>query len=300
MSAHPCRACGSEDTRLQLEIVGRRIRACRQCTHRFLELRYDEDGLREFYADYAESSDSEGGVGPYFEGAQAELRANLRSYLGRVRDLLPARAEGADAPRLLDIGCGNGTLLGEAKALGFDIEGVDLAPGLAAHVRKSLDCEVHEGFLTRLDLPAESFDAITMYDLIEHVEDPPADLAEASRLLKPGGVLFLLTPNEHALVRRIAKVAHGVSFGRVQRPLAALYHDQHLSYFTARSMKRALEVSGLELAQLDFRNPELGRLFIRTGIERLAVRGSFLVSKLVPSMRTKLLAWAVKPAPARS
>ncbi len=295
MSVSSCRACGDSDTTLQLSVAGRRVRRCRACSHRFLESGHDESSLTEFYADYAGSTDSEGGEGPYFQGGRDELRANLSSYLSRTRDLLGERSGDAAAPRLLDVGCGSGILLGEAQALGFEVEGVDLAPGLAAHVRSSLGCEVHEGFLPRLDLPDASFDAVTMYDLIEHVEDPRADLAAARRLLKPGGVLMLLTPNEHSLVRALAKCAHAASLGRWQRPLAALYHDQHLSYFTARSLSRALEVSGFELKALTQRDPEIGRLYLK-GLERLAVRLSFALTAWVPPLRTKLLAWAVRPA----
>lgn len=295
MSESRCRACGGTDTELQLAVADRRIRRCRACSHRFLERRYDESMLTEFYANYADSSESEGGVGPYFTGGQEELRANLRDYLQRTLALLGERHDGAPAPRLLDVGCGSGTLLTEAKDLGFGVEGIDLAPGLAAHVRSTLDCPVHEGFLPSLDLPAESFDVVTMYDLIEHVEDPPVDLAAVLRILRPGGVLMLLTPNEHALVRALAKAAHAASMGRWERPLAALYHDQHLSYFTARSLSRALSVSGFELRALTRRDPEIGRLYLQ-GLERVAVQLSFLVTAAIPPLRTKLLAWASKPA----
>ena len=95
-------------------------------------------------------------------------------------------------------------------------------------------------------------------------------------------------------MRFAARAAHAASLGRWSRPLAALYHDQHLSYFTRRSLLRLLDESGFELRAVATRDPELGRLYLGP-LERIAVRASFAATALLPPMRTKLLAWAVRP-----
>ena len=87
---------------------------------------------------------------------------------------------------------------------------------------------------------------ITMYDLVEHLADPVGDLCAVHRLLKPGGVLFVLTPNDEALVRRISKALFHLSLGRFDRPMRKLYYPDHLSYFTARSLTELFARTGFE------------------------------------------------------
>ena len=79
-----------------------------------------------------------------------------------------------------------------------------------------------------------------MYDLVEHLAEPCVDLRAVHRLLKPGGVLFVLTPNDDALVRTISKQLYRFTRGRFDRPMKKLYYPDHLSYFTKQSLHELL------------------------------------------------------------
>jgi len=199
------------------------------------------------------------------------------------------------APRLLDIGCGNGAFLSRAQKQGFVVDGVETCSPLADEARKKLDCHVYTKLLSECRFSPETFDVVTMYDLIEHLPDPIEDLRRVQFWLKPGGVLFVLTPNDEAFLRRAARLAFRVSLHCIQRPMNSLYYSHHLSYFTARSLRSLLEATGFDLVQTETRNQEMTRLTV-SGLDRLAVRLIFAASKPFSGSRGKLLAWARRRA----
>jgi 2-polyprenyl-3-methyl-5-hydroxy-6-metoxy-1,4-benzoquinol methylase len=135
------------------------------------------------------------GVGP---------KPRMSALLGLPIYLTPSRREAIDFPlryladrpagRLLDIGCGDGTMLEQAMSLGWSVEGVDFDSKAVDNAR-SKGLEVHLGAVEDLNLPNASFDLILMSHLIEHVYDPIGLLRECRRLLTPGGKLIVATPN---------------------------------------------------------------------------------------------------------
>lgn len=125
-------------------------------------------------------------------GRELERRFEVaRRRLSRMAALL------AKAPRkirLLDVGCSRGQFVAAAAALGFEAEGVEPAPQIAAAARAG-GLRVHTGLLQDQRFPDVSFDAVTLFEVIEHLKEPRALLAECRRVLKPAGVLALSTGN---------------------------------------------------------------------------------------------------------
>ena len=107
---------------------------------------------------------------------------------------LPAKKNG----KLLEIGCGNGAMLKNMERMGWDVEGVDFDPKCISAARK-LDLTVYEGDISQLDFNANSFDAIVMNHVIEHLPDPISTLKECHRLLRKRGKLILVTPNTNGI-----------------------------------------------------------------------------------------------------
>ena len=96
---------------------------------------------------------------------------------------------------VLDIGSAYGNFLEYAQQqLGWNAEGVDINPRLVAEARQR-GFTVHEGHLEELNLPPNSYDLVTMWDVIEHLDDPKSFLVTILALLKPGGLLFFHTGN---------------------------------------------------------------------------------------------------------
>ncbi|MCC7384149.1 MAG: class I SAM-dependent methyltransferase [Deltaproteobacteria bacterium] len=114
-----------------------------------------------------------------------------RNYLHDVE--LIARHK--PAGRFLDIGTSTGAFLRHARDRGWQLTGVEPSPQLAALARKWWGLEVIEGFVEELDLPASSFDVVTMTDVFEHIVNPRQVLAAIRRAIKDDGVLFVKVPN---------------------------------------------------------------------------------------------------------
>lgn len=136
--------------------------------------------------------------------------------------------------RLLDIGCGNGAFVREARALGWDAEGLDPDPNAAAAGRtKGIPITV--GSLPKVSYPDASFAAVTMNHSIEHLHDPIAGLREVHRILQPRGTVWINTPN-------LSSAGHKV-FGNDWRGLEP---PRHLVLFTATTLISTLSRAGFD------------------------------------------------------
>ena len=132
----------------------------------------------------------------------------------------------------MDIGCGDGSFLQVAQTCGWDVIGIDPDPKVVANCR-SQGWNVLQGDIEQFYDKERLFDVITMNHVIEHVHDPLAVLKACHRLLKPGGQLWLETPNID-------------SFGHLQygRNWRGLEPPRHLLLFNQRSLLTALLAAG--------------------------------------------------------
>jgi SAM-dependent methyltransferase len=101
--------------------------------------------------------------------------------------------------RLLEVGCNRGEFLNVAKSMGFDVLGVEPASGAASRVD---GVPILNEPIERVALPQNQFDAAVAIQVIEHVRDPSVLLEQMLKSLKPGGVIYLETPNYGSLARR--------------------------------------------------------------------------------------------------
>jgi 2-polyprenyl-3-methyl-5-hydroxy-6-metoxy-1,4-benzoquinol methylase len=104
---------------------------------------------------------------------------------------------------VLDVGCGIGLLLSEARRRGLEVHGVELSHWSVWQAR-ARGIEVVHGILEEAGFPAGWFDAVFMIDVIEHLAAPVRTLAEVARVLHPGGTLCLVTPDASAAAARLA------------------------------------------------------------------------------------------------
>ncbi len=142
------------------------------------------------------------------------------------------------AGKLLDVGCGGGRLLKRMKKCGWQVEGTDFDAQATQRVTARYGIRTHVGDLPQCQLPANSFDAITMSQTIEHLYDPAATLHECLRILKPGGLLVMTTPNVDSLGAN--------EFGAFWRGWEA---PRHLHLFSVESLQRLTQQAGFEVIE---------------------------------------------------
>lgn len=148
---------------------------------------------------------------------------------------LPAPRPGA---RLLDVGCGEGSFLATMRDAGWAVQGLEPDPA-AAEVTRSRGIPVEEAPIEAHTLPSGSFDALTMSHVLEHVHDPRGALRACRELLRPGGILWLATPNLDAR-----------GHARFGPAWIGLDPPRHLCIFTRASLLAALREAGFAVVEV--------------------------------------------------
>jgi 2-polyprenyl-3-methyl-5-hydroxy-6-metoxy-1,4-benzoquinol methylase len=181
-------------------------------------------------------------------GYEMGLEKRAASVVGKLLYLLPRRRHRADEEvrflhwsrrgRLLDIGCGAGDWLHVIRRFGWQAEGVDFDDE-SVRIAHQQGLTVHFGSVEDQRFPDETFDAITLSHVIEHVHDPIKTLTECLRILKAPGQLVLFTPNVSSLGHRV--------FGRHWRGLEP---PRHLHLFSPRSTRLLLNQIGFNYATI--------------------------------------------------
>jgi 2-polyprenyl-3-methyl-5-hydroxy-6-metoxy-1,4-benzoquinol methylase len=159
----------------------------------------------------------------YYELAEPFSRDAFALRMKRI-----ISAAGIASGSILDIGCTVGTFLQAAKDAGWTAAGIEPNPRTYKTARER-GFTVHEGFFNEeMAAKLPKFDAVHMGDVIEHVLDPVALLRLVRRVLKPGGLLFIATPDIDSFMA-----------SRLQ-----IKPREHLVYFTTRSLQLAAEAAG--------------------------------------------------------
>ncbi|HUJ41812.1 MAG TPA: methyltransferase domain-containing protein [Candidatus Acidoferrales bacterium] len=165
---------------------------------------------------------------------EREKEGRVRTYQG----MMPAIEKYSSPPgRVLDIGCYLGVFLDVARRRGWQTVGVEPSAWAAQRTREQ-GHQVINAPLRRSNLPAASFDLITLWDVIEHLHDPLGQLREIHSLLRPGGAFALTTMDTGSLYAKMC--------GR-RWPW---YMRMHLYYFTRGTLARMLEEAGFEVLEI--------------------------------------------------
>lgn len=212
-----CPLCGGAPGRTRWRGRGATARTCGRCGFTFLAER-SEAAAREALETYER----------IYARAPEEDPLTALSYASVLRELEPHRRSGL----IVDVGSGAGAFVAAAARAGWHAVGTEIAESASRiPLPPGASIIVGEGALD--GLATGSADVVTLWEVVEHVDDPIGLLRASARVLRPGGVLRLTTPNHASLSRRLLR-------SRWPR-----YHIEHTGYFDAASIVRALTAAGL-------------------------------------------------------
>jgi len=170
-----------------------------------------------------------------------ELARRNRLAQRRLRIIARLLKKQPQSIRILDVGCSRGQFVQAAAALGFDAAGVEPAPRAAAAARGA-GLRVHQGLLEEQRFPEQSFDAVTLFEVIEHLKAPRALLAECRRILRTGGILMLTTGNAASWTTAVMKSRW--DYFRMEQD------GGHISFFNPASLVRLAAGCGFAVERI--------------------------------------------------
>jgi SAM-dependent methyltransferase len=223
----PCPICGNGQSRPHLAIPGTALRVvdCVDCGLGRLHPRPSREMIADFYP-------------PSYYGVTGAKFVPLVESLVRVvgarhvRMLSAGLARGA---RVLDVGCGRGILLSELADRGFEVHGFEISAAAAAGADPRATIRIGSELADAV-YPADWFDEVIIWHVLEHLSDPRGTLDEIRRILKPGGRLIVAVPNYSSRQARWSD--------------AAWFHldlPRHLFHFPLGGLRRLLADTGFSL-----------------------------------------------------
>lgn len=226
MALYGCPICGGTDSTPYYSVNGYELVQCRTCGTVAV---HPMPGAEEIAAHYQRAAyfagEDDQGYADYTAMKKA-LRPHFQRRLRRIGTHFPQRG------RLLDFGCAAGYFLEMARDEGWSIAGIELSAPMASTASHSLGIPVPT---TLDDLSPEPFQAITLWEVIEHLPRPVDVLSQLAERMAPGGALMLSTPN----------TAHWQAV-RAKEKWVAFRPPSHLLYFTPATLHRALHDAGFE------------------------------------------------------
>jgi 2-polyprenyl-3-methyl-5-hydroxy-6-metoxy-1,4-benzoquinol methylase len=197
--------------------------------------------IRSLYnRNYFQAQDTFLGDGRGYVGGYRDYIADQAYYLQTFRRRLKwVNKYSCQGQRLLDVGCAAGFFMAVAQGEGWQVQGVDPSSFVANYARSQLGMHVYQGTLQDANFPSESWDVVTLWDVLEHMPDPRQELVEIHRVLKRRGILALETQNIDSLLPKIL----GNSWGHYG-------HHLHLFHFTPKTITRILAETGFRVVKI--------------------------------------------------
>lgn len=221
-----CIACGAQETKRMYDI----LTLCPACQFAWADSQYSDEEWKKIYGkDYF--------FGEEYVDYLKEEKA-LRKNFQRDLDWIKTFSSGG---KLLEIGCAYGFFLDEAQKY-FDVRGMDIHAQGCAYAREQFGLKTESGDFLRSSYLQESFDAVVMWDVLEHLPAPHLYLAKAAQMLKKNGYIFLSTLDRTSPTARLS----GKNWRQIHPPT-------HLSYFSWESLKLMLHSAGFKVKARKYR-----------------------------------------------
>lgn len=268
-----CPACRQNQRRRLFRIPGSWVQECENCGLRYLHPCLDPVGMKKIYeSDQTLSAFHDFHEGYYDYGDLKTPSATLRDFkrgLSLLENHFPLKG------RILDIGFGNGLFLAAAQERGWEVRGIDSSKTNLEKAREKFGLELTQSGLENFETP-ERFEAISFWDVIEHLPNPHSVLEKSSKLLKPGGLILIAVPNDHSFLAILSAMLYRMN---LRKPLRKIYFLEHVAYYSLKTLTPLLAENGFARREFFHTSTDLAK-FNLSWRARLAAALVLLAGKI--------------------
>lgn len=242
-----CNLCSSSDVKIYATFPLYTLLKCSDCGLLFTDqssvrssFLYDKDYFNSVHTNFFATSKQ--GYEKYLKSSK-----KLKNFVHVLEKIKRRKPTG----KFLDIGCATGVFLDLARKRGYDVLGVDVSSFACKYATDTFQVPTKCGKLEELHLPGKQFDIITMWDVLEHVNDPKMFLNEVSRILKDDGVIFILTINDTSLMGWLAEASYVGTFRQFKYFVRLIHPIHHNFHFKEHHLRKYLALTGFQVLSME-------------------------------------------------
>lgn len=196
---------------------------CFDCTHIFANPCPTSEYIQSLYKKIKD---------PSYEEETAGRKKNFFPILWNTHEILPGRGN------IFDVGAATGIFLNLAQKYGWNPDGIEASTWAVDRAREKYNLNIQKGTFESAELKKDHYQAVTMIDFIEHIPHPFKAVLKAQEILRPGGLLCLVTPNQHSLAAKLSgrKWWH--------------FRPAHIHYFTKKSLQILMQNAGFKTVKI--------------------------------------------------
>jgi len=223
-----CNICGSGKSLLVLKTNFYSLLQCKNCGVIYQTPRTNKEKYLKGVIEHYEKVDPSESV--------ASSRTRLyKNFFSKIERSHPGR--------ILDIGCGFGYFLSVAKEKGWDCFGVEISEEIAEMGKQTYNLNIETTPFEKTNYPTDYFNVITLWNVLDEMMNPVEIIREIKRILAPGGILFIRTPNAdlHIMIYRICLLLSSIGLTKLIPKGVYIFHIYN---FSNTSLRKLLEREG--------------------------------------------------------
>ena len=269
LDLNQCPVCAGRERKCLFPIPRTAVYECRNCGLRYIDPCLSPESMQTAY----ESDETLMNFHSFHEGyysygnlaTESKTLKDFRTTLAKLEQLIP---EMSDGRRIFDVGFGNGFFLAVAKQRGWHVHGSDTSPKNLELAREKfaleLTCTDFEGY----DSCGMTYDAVSFWDLIEHLPNPHKVLKKAGQILKPNGYVLVGIPNDQSLLQILASTLYHMSFGKLKKGIKTIYFLEHVAYYNLKTLTELFRLNDFILRDYFLSSTDLAKYSL-TSTDRL-------------------------------
>lgn len=265
MPLEQCPACRCQNRIKLFSIPDSSVMQCRNCGLRYLDPCLSPSAMAGTYQSSETLTSLHRFHASYYDYGNLNLKSKTREDFIRGLGMIESFLSVGSSRKILDVGYGNGFFLALAKQRGWEIDGIDTSTENQKLSQKKFGLVLRVGDFETEITDAAFFDAITFWDVIEHLSDPHRVLQKVAKILKPGGLVLVAVPNDQSFLRCLSEFVFRLSGGFLRAGLHKVYLLEHVSYYSRTSLQTLFAMNGFQMTASFQTSTDLAKYSLSSG-----------------------------------